>query len=87
VWKDWAPKTILATRRIIDTKLGPLLPVPLDKLRAPVLDTLYAILRTWWYTPLWSRESPWKWLMFNTATKASPGDFQRVRSSPPPCLR
>jgi hypothetical protein len=26
---------------------------------------------------LWSRESPWKWLMFNTATKTSPGEVNR----------
>jgi integrase len=45
VSKDWSPKTILETRRIINTKLGPLLPVSLDKLRTSVLDTYYATLR------------------------------------------
>ena len=45
VSKDWSPKTIDETRRIIDTKLGPLLPVSLDKLRTSVLDTFYADLR------------------------------------------
>ncbi len=45
VSRDWSPKTIVETRRIIDTKLGPLLPLPLDKLRTAVLDTFYAHLR------------------------------------------
>lgn len=46
VSKDWSPKTILETRRIIDTKLGPLAPLPLDKLRTSMLDSFYATLRT-----------------------------------------
>jgi integrase len=46
VSKDWSPKTIAETRRIIDTKLGPLLPLPLDKVRTSTLDTFYATLRT-----------------------------------------
>jgi len=46
VSKDWSPKTILETRRIIDTKLGPLRSLSLDKLRTSVLDTFYAALRT-----------------------------------------
>ncbi|MGH9166060.1 MAG: tyrosine-type recombinase/integrase, partial [Acidimicrobiales bacterium] len=46
VSKDWSPKTIVETRRIIDTKLGPLVPMPLDKLRTSMLDTFYATLRT-----------------------------------------
>ena len=45
VSKDWSPATIVETRRIINTKLAPLLPVPLDKLRTSVLDTFYATLR------------------------------------------
>ncbi len=45
VSRDWSPKTIVETRRIIDTKLGPLLPLSLDKLRTAVLDTFYAHLR------------------------------------------
>lgn len=46
VARDWSPKTILETRRIIDAKLGPLGPVPLHKLRTSVLDEFYATLRT-----------------------------------------
>ncbi len=45
VSRDWSPKTIVETRRIIETKLGPLLPVSVDKLRTSVLDTFYATLR------------------------------------------
>lgn len=45
VSRDWSPRTVVETRRIIDTKLGPLLPMPLDKLRTSVLDGYYARLR------------------------------------------
>lgn len=46
VSKDWSPKTIVEARRIIDTKLGPLVPMALEKLRTSVLDDFYATLRT-----------------------------------------
>lgn len=46
VSRDWSPKTIVETRRIIDTKLGPLASLPLHKLRTSVLDEFYATLRT-----------------------------------------
>ena len=46
VAKDWSPKTVLETRRIIDTKLGPLWSLRLDKVRTSVLDTFYASLRS-----------------------------------------
>jgi len=46
VSKDWSPKTIVETRRIIDTKLGPLRSVRLDRIRTAALDTFYATLRT-----------------------------------------
>jgi integrase len=45
VAKDWSPKTILETRRVIDGRLGPLWPLRLDKLRTSVLDDYYAALR------------------------------------------
>ena len=45
VSKDWSRKTIVETRRIVDTKLGPLVPMALDKLRTSVLDDFYATLR------------------------------------------
>lgn len=44
--KDWSPSTIVETRRIINTKLRPLLAMPLDKVRTSVLDAFYANLRT-----------------------------------------
>lgn len=43
--KNWSPKTILETRRIIDTKLSPLRGVRLDRLRTAFLDDFYAALR------------------------------------------
>ena len=46
VAKDWSPKTIAETRRIIDTRLGPLWPLRLDKVRTSVIDNFYAALRT-----------------------------------------
>jgi integrase len=45
VSKDWSPKTIAETRRIIDTKLGTLRSLRLDRVRTAVLDTFYATLR------------------------------------------
>lgn len=45
VAKDWSPKTIAETRRIIDTRPGPLLPLRLDKVRTSVIDNYYAALR------------------------------------------
>ena len=44
--RDWSPKGIAETRRIIDTRLGALGPIVLDKLRTPVIDGYYAELRT-----------------------------------------
>jgi hypothetical protein len=45
VAKDWSPKTIAETRRILDKRLGPLWPLRLDKVRTSVLDNFYAALR------------------------------------------
>ncbi|HSH58862.1 MAG TPA: site-specific integrase [Acidimicrobiales bacterium] len=109
VSKDWSPKTIVETRRIIDTKLGPLLPVPLDKLRTSALDSFYADLRArggrCGHAPRRDHGAQfcekgaslsaasvrrihvvvhaaleqgiaWDWLLFNSATKASPGKVE-----------
>lgn len=45
VAKDWSPKTVAETRRIMDNRLGPLWPLRLDKVRTSVLDNYYAALR------------------------------------------
>lgn len=45
VAKDWSPKTIAETRRIMEKRLGPLWPLRLDKVRTSVLDNFYAALR------------------------------------------
>ena len=45
VAKDWSPKTIVETRRIIDKHLGPLWGLRLDKVRTSVIDNYYAALR------------------------------------------
>ena len=44
--RDWSPTTVKETKRIIDTKLGPLMAISLEKIRTPLLDTFYARLRT-----------------------------------------
>ena len=46
VARDWSPKTVVETRRIVDTKLGPLWPLSLDKVRTAVIDSFYAALRS-----------------------------------------
>ena len=46
VSRDWSPKTVAETRRIIDTRLCALAAVPLHKLRTSVLDEFYATMRT-----------------------------------------
>lgn len=46
VAKDWSPKTVVETRRIIDKRLGPLRPLRLDNVRTSVIDRYYAALRT-----------------------------------------
>ena len=45
VAKDWSPKTIAETRRIMDRRLGRLWPLRLDKVRTSALDNFYAALR------------------------------------------
>ena len=45
VARDWSPKGVSEARRIIDTKLGPLHSIPIEKLRTPILDSFYARLR------------------------------------------
>jgi len=104
--RDWSPKGIAETRRIIDTRLGALGPIALDKLRTPVIDGYYAQLRTHGgacgHRPRQSHDGDlcevgpplstatvrrihavihsaleqavaWDMLMFNPASKASPG--------------
>ena len=104
--RDWSPKGIAETRRIIDTRLGPLSPIALDKLRTPIIDGYYAQLRAHGgacgHRPRQSHDGDlcevgpplstatvrrihavihsaleqavaWDILMFNPASKASPG--------------
>src|SRR4051794_14136740 len=42
---DWSPNNVRETRRIIDSKLGPLLTLRLDKVTTAAVDRFYAQLR------------------------------------------
>ena len=74
--RDWSPKGIAETRRIIDTRLGALSPIALDKLRTPIIDGYYAQLRA--HGALVGIDP----VSRTTVTCARSG----LRSRPPPCV-